>query len=59
MKLVISDEDGNVVGELHTDRTRQWRDLLLYASERWEEAAGEGTRGDLETILDTRKEAYC
>lgn len=51
MKLVISDDDGNTVGELYTDPPRLWRDLLLYASERWETQAQCESANVLEMIL--------
>lgn len=51
MKLVISDDAGKPVGELYTDSDHQWRDLLLYASERWEEESRCQTGTALELVL--------
>lgn len=51
MKLVISDDQGVPIGELYTDAGHQWRDLLMYASERWEEASRADSGCALELIL--------
>lgn len=56
MRLTIVDDDGHPLGELYTDAAHQWRDLLLFASERWE-AQARATSGDaLNTVLDQRKD---
>lgn len=51
MKLVITDDQGNHVGELYTDKDHQWRDLLLYVSQRWEESSRDDSASVLQALL--------
>jgi hypothetical protein len=52
LKLIISTEDGNVLGCCEVPDSQPWKGLLSYAAVRWEAAALAATGGALALLLD-------
>ena len=55
VKVTISDDSGNVVGSFEAQGATMWRDLLMYASERWEAQARSSSILALEEILASHR----